>query len=242
MSIEPVPLAYRVVRPDPAVPSAPLPLDLPPLVLLHGGAAGGASWDGVADRLARDRTAYLPDLRGVGRSPRVGPYRMSVLRDDVLALLDGLDLDRAILVGHSSGGVVASLVAQAAPHRVAGLVLEECPPPVPLGLTIPTGLPASAPYYDREVRPHLLAELNAPDPAWRDGLELMSMPTLVLAGGPDSFLPQEELARMAAHIPGAELVTIAAGHHIHRDAPAAFTEAVDTFLGHTGMSGRGNDA
>lgn len=79
-------------------------------------------------------------------------------------------LDRVVLVGHSLGGFTAFLAAQAAPQRIAALVLEECPPPLPLCLRAPTDLDDSAPNYDREIRPSVLGELNSPDPGWWQAL------------------------------------------------------------------------
>ncbi|MBX7270162.1 alpha/beta hydrolase [Micromonospora sp. Llam7] len=217
-------LAYRTVE---GVPGA---VGEPPMVLLHGGGGDGTTWDALAPTFAQRRTVYLPDLRGMGRSDRVGPYSLTVLRDDLLALLDRWQLDRVVLVGHSLGGVATLLATQLAPQRVAALVLEECPPPVPLGFTIPTGLPDSAPYYDREIRPFVLAELNAPDPARWEALAAIPVPTLVLAGGPTSHLPQEAMAEMTARIPAGRLVTLPTGHHIHPNAPDAFRTAVESFL------------
>jgi 3-oxoadipate enol-lactonase len=217
-------LAYRETparRPDAAAV---------PMVMLHGGGGDSSTWDELAPRFAERRTVYLPDLRGMGRSERTGPYSITTMRDDVLALLDRLGLDRVVLVGQSLGGYVAMLVAQAAPQRVAALVLEEAPPPVPLGISVPDDLPESAPYYDRRIRPTVFAAFNAPDPAWWDDLAAMPMPALVLAGGPDSVLRQDDIARTAARIPAGRLVTIPAGHHIHRDAPEAFAAAVESFL------------
>jgi 3-oxoadipate enol-lactonase len=197
------------------------PTDAVPMVLLHGGGGDGTTWDRLAPRFARRRPVYVPDLRGMGHSERTGPYSMTGFRDDLLALLDTLALDRVVLVGHSLGGLVSLLTTLAAPKRVAALVLEECPPPVPLGIPIPTGLPESAPYYDREIRPTVLGTLNAPDPQWWDELAGIAVPTLVVAGGPESFLAQDAMARMAARIPAGELVTI---------EPDAFADVVETFL------------
>jgi 3-oxoadipate enol-lactonase len=215
-------LACRVLPgPDGAVP----------MVLLHGGGGDGGSWDELAPRFAAHRRVYVPDLRGMGASERTGPYGPLVFRDDVLAMLDRLSLHRVVLVGHSLGGLVGLLLTLAVPDRVAALVLEETPPPVPLGIPVPTGLPAEAPYYDREVRPSVLATLNAPDPLWWAGLTGITVPVLVVAGGPESFLPQDAMAEMAERIPAGELTTIPLGHVIHPNAPATFADAVETFLG-----------
>ncbi|MER5458114.1 alpha/beta hydrolase [Micromonospora sp. NPDC002389] len=217
-------LAYRSIEGGPGTEAAP------PMVLVHGGGGDGTTWDALAPTFARHRTVHLPDLRGMGRSDRVGPYSLTVLRDGLLALLDRLALERVVLVGHSLGAAVALLAAERDPERVTALVLEECPPPVPLGIIVPTDLPDSAPYYDREVRPSVLAELNAPDPARWSALASLSVPTLVVAGGPSSYLPQEPMARMADSFPAGRLVTVPTGHHVHAQAPDVFVAAVESFL------------
>lgn len=218
-------LAYRRFDPDPD-----LTAEAVPMMLLHGGGRDGTTWDGLVAAFAERRTVYVPDLPGMGRSERTGPYSMTVMRDAVLLLLDRLAVDRVILVGHSLGGFAAMLAAQAAPHRVTALVLEECPPPVPLGITIPADVDDSAAYYDREIRPSILRDLNTPDPSWWTNLDMITAPTLVLAGGPASFLPQDTIAAVADRIPAGRLVTIGAGHRIHQDAPDEFVAAVKSFL------------
>ncbi|MEU5553741.1 MULTISPECIES: alpha/beta fold hydrolase [unclassified Micromonospora] len=217
-------LAYRSIEGGSGTEAAP------PMVLVHGGGGDGTTWDALAPTFARHRTVHVPDLRGMGSSDRVGPYSLTVLRDDLLALLGRLALERVVLVGHSLGAAVALLAAERAPERVTALVLEECPPPVPLGIIVPTVLPESAPYYDREIRPSVLAELNAPDPARWSALASLSVPTLMLAGGPGSHLPQEPMARMAESLPAARLVTVPTGHHVHAQAPDVFVAAVESFL------------
>lgn len=92
------------------------------MVLLHGQPGSAADWAAVAVRL-RDRfTVVTPDRRGYGRTggKAVG-FRANAAA--VVDLLDRLELDRAVVVGHSWGGGVALAVAETAPERVAGLVL-----------------------------------------------------------------------------------------------------------------------
>src|SRR5437763_1002511 len=78
----------------------------------------------------------------------------------------------------------------------------------------------------------------APDPAWWDRLSVITAPTLVVAGGPDSHLPQDQLAALAARIPHGRLVTIPAGHLVHAAQPAAFLSALHGFLAGSGMVDR----
>ncbi|MFE5340219.1 alpha/beta fold hydrolase [Isoptericola sp. NPDC056578] len=219
----PVRLAHRVV---PGPPGS----DAAPLVLLHGGGGDGSTWDPFLGPLSRRGPVVVPDLRGAGRSPRRGVGSVTELRDDVLLLLDDLALDRAVLVGHSLGALVGLLVALERPDRVAALVLEEPPPLEPFRLPAPARRPDDASFYEREIRPAVLAALAAPDPAWVDGLAAVAAPTLVIGGGPDSHLPQDAMARTAARLPDARFVTLSGGHLVHPHAPDAFLREVEGFL------------
>lgn len=98
-----------------------------PLLLLPALGECAGDWAPVREVLDRERRVYAVDLRGHGRSDRPGEYSLELMRDDVLGLLDALGLDRVDLVGHSMGGVVAHLVAQARPWQVVRLVLEDAP-------------------------------------------------------------------------------------------------------------------
>jgi pimeloyl-ACP methyl ester carboxylesterase len=107
--------------------SAAEPGALWPVVLIHG--ASGNLGDlrlGLGDRLARTRRVVLIDRPGHGWSDRPGgkadasPARQAAL---IAQALDGIGLDRFVLVGHSLGGTVAAAFARAYPGRVAGLVL-----------------------------------------------------------------------------------------------------------------------
>lgn len=95
-----------------------------PLVLLHGFGASHHVWEPVAAALSRDRLVLTPDLPGHGRSlayPGAGPVKVAV--QAVLAHMEGEGIGRFHLAGHSMGGAVASLMALAAPDRIASLTL-----------------------------------------------------------------------------------------------------------------------
>ncbi|HYN95577.1 MAG TPA: alpha/beta hydrolase, partial [Pilimelia sp.] len=205
------------------------PPGAPPAVLLHSGSSDGSTWASLAGDLAGRWRCIAPDLRGHGGSDWPAEYSLELMRDDVAALADALDLDRFAVVGHSLGAVVGYLIAQAHPGRVTHLVLEEPPPPVPLAMRLPPR-PAGPLAFDWAAREVIVGQLNAPDPAWWERLASVTAPTLVVAGGPASHLPQEEIARMAARLPAGRLVTIDAGHAVHATRPAEFAAAVRGFL------------
>lgn len=225
-------LAYRVWGPE----------DAPPVVLLHCRGADGTDWAVIAERLAagpRARRVYAVDLRGHGLSdwpgtqPGAGPeaYAQEAMRDDVLAFLDALGLGRVDVVGHSLGGAVAYLLAQDAPGRVRRLVLEDVPAPFPLDPPRPPAeRPAGKLPFDWAMVLATDRQRNAPDPVWWDHMDRITMPTLLIGGGPTSPIPQEQLAELAAAIPDARLVTVGGGHLVHEARPEDFLAAVAEFL------------
>lgn len=93
----------------------------PPLLLLHGGAVDTRMWHPQLTAFP-GRRVLAPDARGHGDSSDAeGPYR---LVDDVVALLDALDIERAVAVGVSMGGGIACDLALEHPSRVAGIVVS----------------------------------------------------------------------------------------------------------------------
>ncbi len=107
----------------------------PAILLVHGGSTDGSSWAGVAAVLVErfrvlrfDRPTYRCD------PPPAGTDAMAGEVGDVLAVADAVD-GPLLMVGHSSGAVVALQGALAAPSRFAGIVLYE----PPLAITEPLG-------------------------------------------------------------------------------------------------------
>ena len=97
-----------------------------PLVLLHPLALSGAVWGAFADRLSEDFDVIAADARGHGDSGWDGePFSIDDLADDIAALLDGLDLPSAHVVGMSMGGSTAVSFAGRHPARADGLVLAD---------------------------------------------------------------------------------------------------------------------
>ncbi|KMS73123.1 alpha/beta hydrolase [Streptomyces viridochromogenes] len=212
-------LAYQVSGPP----------DAPPLVMLHALGEDATDWDSVAPVFARSRRVHALDLRGHGRSDWPGEYSLQLMRDDVLGFLDALALDRVDLVGHSMGGIVAYLLAEDHPHRVVRLVLEDVPIPRPREQSTPTR-PDGKLTFDWEMVLAVRRQVDTPDAGWLERLDRITAKTLVVAGGPGSHVPQEGILELARRIPHGRVVTIPAGHLIHKSEPMAFTKTVLAFL------------
>ena len=107
----------------------------PALVFLHYWGGSSRTWDGVIAALPNAYRSVALDHRGWGDSDKPGAgYALVDLADDALRVVDALDLNRYVLVGHSMGGKVAQLLASRRPQSLAGLVLVAPSPPVPLAL------------------------------------------------------------------------------------------------------------
>jgi 3-oxoadipate enol-lactonase len=95
-----------------------------PVVLLHGFPLSGACWQQQQRQLSDRYRVIAPDLRGHGRSPApLGVYEMDLMARDVLALLDALLIEKAVIMGHSMGGYVSLAAWKLAPERFLALGL-----------------------------------------------------------------------------------------------------------------------
>lgn len=115
-----------------------------PVVLVHGWSASSAAFAGEVAALARTRRAVAPDLRGHGSSAAGGPFGLADLAGDLAALVEALDLRRAVLVGWSLGAQVALASVPRLRPRLAGLVLVSATPRFTACEGWPHGLPAQS--------------------------------------------------------------------------------------------------
>lgn len=206
------------------------PGDAPALVLLHGLTGQASTWNVVGARFAEHFRVYAVDMRGHGESDRPGDYSFETMAADVSRLLDQLGLDQVNLLGHSMGGTVAYLIAEQQPGRIRKLVLEDTPPPSPIGRATPQRPSEEPADFDWAVIPAIFRQLNDPDPAWWDRLGEITAPTLIVSGGATSHVPWDKVAEAAARIPDATIHEIPVGHQIHASRPEEFAEVVLGFL------------
>jgi len=203
--------------------------DAPPVVLLHALGDTAGDWEPVAGALAADFRVFAIDLRGHGGSGRPGKYSFELMRDDVVAVLDALDLHDVIRVGHSMGGAVAYLLALAQSGRLARLVVEDAPPPYPRMRILLERPPGELPF-DWAVVTAVAGQVNDPFRRWWPRLPEIMVPTLLVGGGAASHIPQELLTEVAGLIPDCTLVTLETGHNVHAAAPDQFLDAIMSWL------------
>ena len=102
----------------------------PAVVLLHGYGETGDMWAPLAANLARDYKVIVPDLRGMGLSSKpAGGFTKMNQATDVADVLDALKIQRADVVAHDIGNMVAFAMAEKYPARVTRLVVIDAPIP-----------------------------------------------------------------------------------------------------------------
>ena len=97
-----------------------------PVVLLHGYPFNRSLWNEQVSALSNSFRVITPDLRGLGESEATpGAVTMNRMAQDVAALLDHLEIPRAVIGGLSMGGYVALAFYKLFPSRVRALVLAD---------------------------------------------------------------------------------------------------------------------
>jgi lipase len=97
--------------------------DGPPTLAIHGVTAHGERYRRLAQEGLSERRWLAIDLRGHGRSTWDGPWTVEQHVADLLATLDAEGVDRADVVGHSYGGMIALHLLATAPDRVGRVAL-----------------------------------------------------------------------------------------------------------------------
>ncbi|SNS52348.1 3-oxoadipate enol-lactonase [Actinomadura mexicana] len=219
--------------------------------------------------LARSWRVLRYDLPGHGGAPPPGgPFTVEDLAGGVVALLDGLGVERAAYAGVSLGGAVGTALALRAPERVTSLVLCCTSPrfgdPGPwrerAALVRREGVgPVADSAAGRWFTPSFtgadpyVAMLRATDAEGYAGccdalaafdatarLAEICTPALVVAGAQDGPTPPRGHAELlAAGIPGARLTVVeGAGHLANAERPAEVTEAITEHLDRTWKGSR----
>jgi pimeloyl-ACP methyl ester carboxylesterase len=231
-----------------------------PLVCVHGAGSSSVVWMEVVRRLSPLRRVVAPDLPGHGQwDPWHAPDEVSIAmyRDAVGSVCAQLKVERAVLMGHSMGALVALDAAAAWPERVAGLILVNGGVRLPVAPEVFVKLGGDfvrfgkwlarvvwSPATPRDVverwgtiaftadQPITLADFRAVE---RDdgatAAARVKAPTLVLGGEDDLMTPPRLTRELAAAIAGARAVVVSeAGHMIVQEQPERFFAEVESFL------------
>jgi pimeloyl-ACP methyl ester carboxylesterase len=246
MDIDGRAIEYRVV-PGPVS-------DRPPLVFLHEGLGCAALWRDFPDRVARDLgvPALVYSRFGYGHSAGLtGPRTRRYLHDEALhvlpMLLDRLEIERPLLIGHSDGASIALIHAAASGRPVAGLVLMA--PHVMVEPISVEGVARITETYHRTDLRERLSRYHAHvddaflgwsdiwlDPAFaewslEDEARQLTVPALLIQGEDDEYGTVAQIDRIAelAREPIERIVLAGCGHAPHRDQEATVIAAISAF-------------
>lgn len=224
----------------------------PAVILLHGGLGHGGNWGYQVPALVdAGYRAVLLDSRGHGRSTRDDtPYRYDLMASDVLAVMDALQIEKAVLVGWSDGACIALILADMAPDRVAGVFFFACNMDAG-GVNEFKFTPVIERCFNRHAKDY--AALSAtPDqfdafveavtkmmrtqPNYTaDDLARIRVPVAVAQGEHEEFIKLEHARYLAQTIPGAELIILrGVSHFAPLQRPARFNQAMLAFIGTVG--------
>lgn len=99
--------------------------DGPPLMLVPGLGGGGSIWAPQIAEFEKHFRVIIHDHRGAGQSTHsLIDYSVDQMAADAVALMDGLGIESAHYVGHSTGGAMGQTIAQDHPERLQSLVLS----------------------------------------------------------------------------------------------------------------------
>jgi len=226
----------------------------PPVILLHNATGSTRDWRFLAPRLARaGYEAIVYDRPGFGRSEPVAHWPLDYLhrdRDDLIALMDALGVERAALVGNSDGATISLLAAAAHPARVAAVVAESPHlwyerESLERGFRrfqetlaqdprfIKTMQRAHGDHADQVIRRWQERWLDPAFFGWddRDALTHITCPTLVIHGGLDPFFPISHSRAIADALPDARFLLLPhVGHTPHLEIPDDYARHVLAFL------------
>lgn len=163
----------------------------PPLILSAGLGGSGNYWLPNLPALVEHHRVILYDHRGTGHSDRALPERVTVeqMGDDILALIAGLELESATIIGHAAGAAAGLAAALAAPGRVDRLVLVN-------------GWSAPDPHFLRCFEARLALLRNSGPRAYLRAQPLFLYPANWISEHAERFAAEDEIH--LAHFAGAE--------------------------------------
>lgn len=233
--------------------------DGPALIFAHGVGGNRVSWFRQVPHFSRSFRVIIFDHRAFGGSIDAEGEGRSRFVDDLLALVDALAIDRAVLIGQSMGGGTSAAFACRYPERVRGLVIADslagiqAPEPIASDLRATASANRALSQVERVLGPLIqardpesvllylqLASFNSVNvrtvrgtmPPWSPAaLAAAAVPTLFIVGAQDILFTPAQIGAVQAMVPNSRLATIAdAGHSAYFEQPQAFNTVLDDFI------------
>ncbi len=104
-----------------------------PIVFIHGWLCNGIFWEDFYTLKDEGYKLIIPDLRGHGKTPIGHKITIETLADDINKLLNHLNIEKTIIIGHSMGGVVTQQFYHTYPGKVKALGLWNTGGQIPFG-------------------------------------------------------------------------------------------------------------
>ncbi len=219
-----------------------------PLILLHGGLGHSGNWGHqVSALMERGYCVVLIDSRGHGRSTRdEQPYSYELMASDVLAVMNYLNIGKAVLIGWSDGACTAMVLGATQPDRVSGVFFFACNMD-PSGVKPFSPTPAlsrcfarhKADYeklsgtpeqFQRFVDDVGLMQRTQPNYSTEDSAAI-KVPVMIAQSENDEFIKPEHAEYLARTIPNANYTVLnGVSHFAPLQRPAQFNTAVLKFL------------
>jgi pimeloyl-ACP methyl ester carboxylesterase len=219
-----------------------------PVILLHGGLGNSGNWGYQVPALVRSGyRAVVIDSRGHGRSTRdTRPYTYELMASDVLAVMDRLNIEKAVLVGWSDGACTALILASNTPARAAGVFFFACNmdpsgtkefefTPI-VGRCISrhrkdyAELSAAPDQFDEFSEAVGLMQRTQPNYSAND-LAQIRVPVTIAQSEYDEFIKREHAEYLAGSIPNAEFIFLpGVSHFAPLQRPDQFNVAILAFI------------
>jgi len=95
------------------------------LIILHGLFGLSDNWVSIGKLLSQNYNVIIPDLRNHGQSPHSKIFNYTAMTNDIAELLEDLELESTIVMGHSMGGKVAMQFALHYPEKTEKLIVVD---------------------------------------------------------------------------------------------------------------------
>ncbi|HEU4324453.1 MAG TPA: alpha/beta fold hydrolase [Roseiflexaceae bacterium] len=217
-----------------------------PVVLIHGLSGSSRWWSRNIHALAQRHQVYALDLIGFGESRCGHPFVLSEAANIIAQWMDGIGIERASVIGHSMGGLIAAELAADHPERVARLALVD-PAAHPFDLRLfgpPSMLLQAMRYLPLNFLTLLVSDAYKAGPSTllsaildlfttdiRHKLSAISAATMLVWGEHDVLVPLSLGMKLREYLPHARFVVMkAAGHNPMIDRPEAFNRLIGDFL------------